>query len=178
MSSKEENVRNCEEKALLEAQNFSREHCMKSKTDSEFTRSSWRFSSRVERRKRQRRTNIQFLHHIHHSQPYLHLFPSAYTSLAPSTSAALLVSRNDVASSFKTWFASRQAPPDPLLHCIFQILTSPASDEGLSAALFALSLPLSERAALRDILPCLKFFDWAGGLPARVPRHAHLIIEQ
>ncbi|KAL2316918.1 hypothetical protein Fmac_030794 [Flemingia macrophylla] len=117
---------------------------------------------------------------------------AAYTSPAPSpspstpsTSAAFLVSRNDIASSFKAWFASRQAPPDPLLHCIFQILSSPASDEGLSAALSALSLPLSERfvirvlrhgAARRDILPCLKFFDWAGCQPGFHPTRATFVV--
>ncbi|KAG4962064.1 hypothetical protein AAZX31_14G038100 [Glycine max] len=102
-----------------------------------------------------------------------------YTSLASSSSSAstsFFISQNDVASSFKTWFASarqQQLPFDPLLNRIHQILSSP-DDEDFSAALSALRLPLSERLVLRvlchgvarrDILPCLKFFDWAGRQP-------------
>ncbi|KAG5053229.1 Pentatricopeptide repeat-containing protein, mitochondrial [Glycine soja] len=114
---------------------------------------------------------------------------AAYTSLASSSpsqstssssaSSSFLISQNDVASSFRSWFAAarkqhQQLPFDPLLNRIHQILSSPAGEEDFSAALSALRLPLSESlvlrvlrhgAARRNILPCLKFFDWAGHQP-------------
>jgi len=91
-----------------------------------------------------------------------------------STSNSFLLTQNDVASSFKTWFAARKLQLDPLVNRIYQILTASGDDDRLSAALSALSLPLSESlvlrvlrytAAHRDVLPCLKFFDWAGRQP-------------
>ncbi|KAK7372694.1 hypothetical protein VNO80_06081 [Phaseolus coccineus] len=108
-------------------------------------------------------------------------FHTACASLAsspspstPSTSNSSLLTQNDVTSSFKTWFATRKFQLDPLVYRIYQILTASGGDDDLSAALSALSLPLSEclvvrvlsyTAAHSAILPCLKFFDWAGRQP-------------
>ncbi|CAJ1971204.1 unnamed protein product [Sphenostylis stenocarpa] len=92
----------------------------------------------------------------------------------PSTSNSFLASQNDVAASFKTWFATRQLELDPLVHRIYEILAASGDNDDCSAALSYLSLPLSERFVLRvlrhgaacsEILPCLKFFDWAGRQP-------------
>ncbi|XP_052736426.1 pentatricopeptide repeat-containing protein At1g71210, mitochondrial isoform X2 [Vigna angularis] len=92
----------------------------------------------------------------------------------PSTSNSFQFTRKDVVSSFKTWFATRKVQLDPLVNRIYQLLTASADNEDLSAALSALSLPLSECLVLRvlrytathrDIFSCLKFFDWAGRQP-------------
>ncbi|XXG43718.1 hypothetical protein AAC387_Pa01g3696 [Persea americana] len=73
-----------------------------------------------------------------------------------------------IASPFKEWFRSR----DPtIFDLIFNILSSHHGDEG-AAALYRLRLRLSESFVLQvlarlhlrsraDVLPCLRFFDWA-----------------
>ncbi|TKY48526.1 pentatricopeptide repeat-containing protein isoform X1 [Spatholobus suberectus] len=66
-----------------------------------------------------------------------------------------------------TWFATCHLAVEPLLHYIYQILSSPSSSDFV-AALSALSLPLLEHLVLHvlrhditrhDILPYLKLFD-------------------
>ncbi|XP_057441479.1 pentatricopeptide repeat-containing protein At1g71210, mitochondrial-like [Lotus japonicus] len=126
-------------------------------------------------------------HHVTKHKPnslfssILTFFSNNHSSLSPSSppsslpSPSFTISKNDVADSFKTWFTTRHQSHDPLLLRVFQILSS---GDDFSAALSALSLPLSESFVLRvlshgggdgDILSCLKFFDWAG----RQPRFNH-----
>ncbi|XP_008453059.1 pentatricopeptide repeat-containing protein At1g71210, mitochondrial [Cucumis melo] len=79
----------------------------------------------------------------------------------------------EVASSFKEWFKSGSKP---LYGIIFQILRGDRDDQGMPSvpspadlALSRLGLRLNEAFVLdvlrygsKDILSCLKFFDWAG----------------
>ncbi|RYR00310.1 hypothetical protein Ahy_B07g088433 [Arachis hypogaea] len=83
------------------------------------------------------------------------------------------INQNDVASSVKDWFNTR----DPLITRIFQILSSTdsSSDAALDASLAALTLPrldesfiltvLHHGTAAAHVYPCLRFFDWAGRQP-------------
>ncbi|XVF07034.1 hypothetical protein REPUB_Repub06bG0102500 [Reevesia pubescens] len=102
---------------------------------------------------------------------------SSSSSLPPHR---LNVSAKDVVASFKDWFKSRNTA---LLDRIFSILNSQdqaASDDASTRhasdlALSHLNLRLSEsfvldvlsygRSSSKDVLSCLKFFDWAGRQP-------------
>uniref|UniRef100_A0A5B7CA36 Pentacotripeptide-repeat region of PRORP domain-containing protein n=1 Tax=Davidia involucrata TaxID=16924 RepID=A0A5B7CA36_DAVIN len=79
----------------------------------------------------------------------------------------------DVVLSFREWFNSRN---NPLIDRIFEILGANNGDDDLSRqsadiALSRLGLRLSEALVLevlnygKDVLSCLKFFDWAGRQP-------------
>ena len=74
----------------------------------------------------------------------------------------------DVVFSFKQWFKSSKNVL--LMDRIFRILAD-LSPEEADAALARLRLPLSERFVLdvlahgKDVLSCLKFFDWVGRQP-------------
>ncbi|XP_022743013.1 pentatricopeptide repeat-containing protein At1g71210, mitochondrial [Durio zibethinus] len=113
------------------------------------------------------------------SYSYSYLFLSQ--SLNQSLSAHRLnVSAKDVVSSFKNWF---KASNTALLDRIFSVLNSQdqaASDDASTRhaadlALSHLNLRLSEafvlevlsygRSSSKDVLSCLKFFDWAGRQP-------------
>ncbi|XAR59393.1 hypothetical protein NMG60_11015219 [Bertholletia excelsa] len=87
------------------------------------------------------------------------------------------VKSKDVALSFKQWFMSRK---NPLIDHIFDILgqeaaagVTAAEDESIATdfALAQLGLRLTEDLVLevlnygKDVLSCLKFFDWAGRQP-------------
>ncbi|XLS83973.1 hypothetical protein HN51_034139 [Arachis hypogaea] len=90
-------------------------------------------------------------------------------------SSSRKINQNDVASSIKDWFNTR----DPLLPRIFQILSSTDSssykDAALDASLAALTLPRLDESFVLTVLhhgttaahvyPCLRFFDWAGRQP-------------
>ncbi|XVF40854.1 hypothetical protein PTKIN_Ptkin01aG0149900 [Pterospermum kingtungense] len=102
--------------------------------------------------------------------------PSPIDSSSPHR---LNVTAKDVVASFKNWF---KAPNTALLDRIFTILNSqdPAASDDASTrhaadlALSHLNLRLSESFVLevlnygrssKDVLSCLKFFDWAGRQP-------------
>ncbi|KAB2093940.1 hypothetical protein ERO13_A02G106600v2 [Gossypium hirsutum] len=92
----------------------------------------------------------------------------------------LNLSAKDVVASLKDWF---KAPNTSLLDRIFSILISQdqaarddeSSRHAADLALSHLNLPLSEtfvlqvlsygRSSSKDVLSCLKFFDWAGRQP-------------
>ncbi|XP_057421647.1 pentatricopeptide repeat-containing protein At1g71210, mitochondrial-like [Lotus japonicus] len=131
-------------------------------------------------------STLKHHHHVTKHKPnslfssILTLFSNNCSSLSPSSSSSFpppsfAISKTDVADTINTWFTTRHQSQDPLLIRIYNILSS---DDDFSAALSALSLPLSETFVLRvlrhggddgDILSCLKFFDWAG----RQPRFYH-----
>ncbi|KAL3642876.1 hypothetical protein CASFOL_013691 [Castilleja foliolosa] len=74
----------------------------------------------------------------------------------------------DVVYYFREWFMSRN---QKLFDCIFEILRT-HEDASADAALSGLNLGLSEGLVLeifnydkKDVLSCLKFFDWAGRQP-------------
>ncbi|XWS65265.1 hypothetical protein CRYUN_Cryun05aG0078700 [Craigia yunnanensis] len=112
-----------------------------------------------------------------YSYSCLFLSPSPNDSSSPHR---LNVSAKDVVASFKNWF---KAPNTALLDRIFTILNSQdqAAPEDASTrhaadlALSHLNLRLSEtfvlevlsygRSSSKDVLSCLKFFDWAGRQP-------------
>lgn len=83
----------------------------------------------------------------------------------------------DVVLNFREWFKSRHNNINPLLETIFEILRSSegVEDQGsrteADLALSKLNLRLNERLVLdvlnygKDVLSCLKFFDWAGRQP-------------
>eukprot|EP00268_Persea_americana_P061604 TRINITY_DN7798_c0_g1_i12.p1 TRINITY_DN7798_c0_g1~~TRINITY_DN7798_c0_g1_i12.p1 ORF type:complete len:911 (+),score=135.23 TRINITY_DN7798_c0_g1_i12:6-2738(+) len=77
---------------------------------------------------------------------------------------------NAIASSFKEWFSSHNPT---IFDLIYKILSSPDEDAAIDTALsrFNLHLRLSETFVLQvlahlrsraEVLPCLRFFDWAG----------------
>lgn len=89
-------------------------------------------------------------------------------SIASSDHSLDLASSNAIASSFKEWFSSRNPTIFDLIH---KILSSPDEDAAIETALSRLDLRLDESFVLQvlfylrsraDVLPCLKFFDWAG----------------
>ncbi|XP_043721395.1 pentatricopeptide repeat-containing protein At1g71210, mitochondrial [Telopea speciosissima] len=97
---------------------------------------------------------------------------ACFHSLLPATVASERagdLQTKEVASSFKDWFRSRN---DALLDHIFEILSSQADDlvsrRSAESTLSCLGLRLSEEFVLKvlnhgkDVLSCLKFFDWAG----------------
>ncbi|MED6155343.1 hypothetical protein PIB30_004359 [Stylosanthes scabra] len=113
-------------------------------------------------------------------------FSSSFSSASASSSSSFHKKEipNDVASSFKAWFNTRHATRSTLITRIFQILSASDSssshnDAAVDASLSALPLPpLSEAfvlsvlhhgASAGHVLPCLRFFDWAG----RQPRFHH-----
>ncbi|KAK3036159.1 hypothetical protein RJ639_029896 [Escallonia herrerae] len=116
--------------------------------------------------------SVTTIHHHHHQNTFLLLFFStsttAYSSPPSTTAAAELLHAKDVALSFREWFKSAS---DPLFDRVFEILSAENDDEQLSIQLFRLNLRLNESLVLdvlsyrKDVLPCLKFFDWAGRQP-------------
>ncbi|XP_058085038.1 pentatricopeptide repeat-containing protein At1g71210, mitochondrial [Magnolia sinica] len=100
---------------------------------------------------------------------HLPFLPSIAPSVAPDNHH-LDLDPKDIASSFKEWFRSRDED-DSLFDLIFKILTT-HDDSAAGPALSRLGLYLSEPFVIRvlrhgrsDVLPCLKFFDWAGRQP-------------
>ncbi|KAL9660076.1 hypothetical protein QQ045_024887 [Rhodiola kirilowii] len=97
---------------------------------------------------------------------------SLFASTAPVVTANSTQSKSkDVAASFKDWFKSGK---NPLFDDIFRILAMYEDDNeprSLDSALEKLGLRLNERFVLdvlsygKDVLTCLKFFDWAGRQP-------------
>ncbi|CAA0810954.1 Pentatricopeptide repeat-containing protein [Striga hermonthica] len=95
------------------------------------------------------------------------LSPSSPNSTAPDGSQPE-VHPNEIVSYFREWFMSRKKPH---FDTVFEILRT---QEGSAAdsALSRLNLRLSEILILdvldygkKDVLSCLKFFDWAGRQP-------------
>ncbi|XP_057954354.1 pentatricopeptide repeat-containing protein At1g71210, mitochondrial [Malania oleifera] len=96
---------------------------------------------------------------------------AAHPFLPPAAPPAQINFRaKDVARSFKEWFKGQN---NALMDRIYSILgdhdeNDPSSRNAADAALSDLCLPLSERFVLdvlnygKDVLSCLKFFDWAG----------------
>ncbi|PHU11752.1 hypothetical protein BC332_18682 [Capsicum chinense] len=95
-----------------------------------------------------------------------------YPFLTPLSSNALLAFQlqpKDVVLSFKEWFATRK---NPIFDRIFEILRT-QDDITADIALSRFNLRLSEALVLhvlnyeknKDVLSCLKFFDWAGRQP-------------
>ncbi|KAL8209080.1 hypothetical protein R6Q57_008492 [Mikania cordata] len=94
------------------------------------------------------------------------IFPSSYSSPVKKLDA------QDVAVTFQDWFKSNR---NPFLDRIFEILSCHGENEDFvsqaDAALSRLNLRLTEALVLdvlyygKDVLSCLKFFDWAGRQP-------------
>ncbi|CAK9170756.1 unnamed protein product [Ilex paraguariensis] len=97
-----------------------------------------------------------------YSSSYKFLPPSS-TTLSPSIPGTPQLQASDVVLSFKEWFKTSSCA---LLSQIYKILA--AQDE---SALCRLKLRLCEALVLevlnygKDVLSCLKFFDWAGRQP-------------
>ncbi|XVE90761.1 hypothetical protein DITRI_Ditri20bG0103200 [Diplodiscus trichospermus] len=128
---------------------------------------------------------ITSIKHVSKSTSFL-LFKNRYSysysysscllvSPSPNSAHPLNLSAKDVVSSFKNWF---KPPTNAFLDRIFTILNSPndaSSTHSSELALSHLNLPLSEsfvlqvlsygRSSSKDVLSCLKFFDWAGRQP-------------
>ncbi|KAK9273789.1 hypothetical protein L1049_018599 [Liquidambar formosana] len=97
-----------------------------------------------------------------------------FLSLAPTADGISNLQASDVALSFKEWFKYRN---NALLDRIFEILDSHHEDDSsfpysnTDLALSQLGLRLSEGFVLevlkygKDVLSCLKFFDWVGRQP-------------
>ncbi|CAI9100756.1 OLC1v1037923C1 [Oldenlandia corymbosa var. corymbosa] len=84
------------------------------------------------------------------------------------TSSILQLQTSDILIPFKQWFLSRK---QPLFEQIFEILRRPDGAVSLDAELDRLNLRLTTSLVLdvlkygnseKDLLSCLKFFDWAG----------------
>ncbi|KAL6008292.1 hypothetical protein ACLOJK_033798 [Asimina triloba] len=89
-------------------------------------------------------------------------------SSAPAAAADIAVDPKDIADSFKEWFL-RRGEDTALFDRIFKILTTHDDAAAAGAALSGLNLRLTEHLVLgvlrhgrQQVLPCLKFFDWAG----------------
>ncbi|KAL8036026.1 hypothetical protein ABFS82_12G129600 [Erythranthe guttata] len=94
--------------------------------------------------------------------------PSASTNSITSNGSQSEMHRNDIVCYFREWFMSRKKP---LFDSIYEILRT---HDGAAAdiALSRFNLHLSETLILdvlnyekKDVLSCLKFFDWAGRQP-------------
>lgn len=95
---------------------------------------------------------------------------SSSTSSSSSSSSfprSISIPENDLVSTFKDWFWSSR---DPVYDAIFHILSTPEGPVA-DAKLCRLNLRLSESLVLdilrygksgKDVLACLRFFDWAG----------------
>ncbi|CAA0836851.1 Pentatricopeptide repeat-containing protein [Striga hermonthica] len=93
--------------------------------------------------------------------------PAALDIIAPDGSQPE-VQPKEVASYFRDWFMSRKKP---LFDSIFEILRA-QEESTIDSALSRLNLRLSEPLVLdvldygkKDVLSCLKFFDWVGREP-------------
>ncbi|XVE60929.1 hypothetical protein DITRI_Ditri06bG0000500 [Diplodiscus trichospermus] len=138
-------------------------------------------------------TSIKHLHvaksnplkYLSYSYSSLLVSPNHHSSSSSSSSSPpphlnLGPNPKDLVASFKNWFKPRNTA---LLDCIFRILNSqdqPSTDDASSRhsadiPLSHLTLRLSEAFVLdvlsyglsssKDVLSCLKFFDWAGRQP-------------
>ncbi|KAL2480272.1 Pentatricopeptide repeat-containing protein [Abeliophyllum distichum] len=104
----------------------------------------------------------------YYSNPFFPSSSKPTTSLQRGAGSPSELQLNDVVSCFREWFMSRN---NPLLDRIFETLR--AHDESAAdSALSRFNLHLSEALVLevlnyekRDVLSCLKFFDWAGRQP-------------
>ncbi|GER36081.1 pentatricopeptide repeat-containing protein, partial [Striga asiatica] len=95
------------------------------------------------------------------------LSPSSPNPTAPDGSQPE-VHPNEIVSYFREWFMSRKKP---LFDTVFEILRT-QEESAADSALSRLNLRLSEILILdvldygkKDVLSCLKFFDWAGRQP-------------
>ncbi|KAI3443542.1 hypothetical protein Pfo_000207 [Paulownia fortunei] len=97
-------------------------------------------------------------------------FAPSFCSSNPTTSNGSLseINHYDLVYYFREWFMSRKKP---LFDRIFEILRT-QDDSSAVSALSRLNLGLSETLVLdvlnyekKDVLSCLKFFDWAGQQP-------------
>ncbi|MED6114911.1 hypothetical protein PIB30_085138 [Stylosanthes scabra] len=119
---------------------------------------------------------------IHNSNNPSSFFSSAAAAASSHHDDTVVrkVTQNDVASSIKAWFNTRHVTRHTLITRIFQILSASDSssshnDAAVDAALDALTLPplnepfvltvLHHGASDGHVLPCLRFFDWAGRQP-------------
>lgn len=98
--------------------------------------------------------------------PATTVYPFLPSSLSLSSN---VLSTSDVVLSFKEWFMSRK---NPVFDRIFEILRT-QDDITVDIAMSRFNLRLSEALVLdvlnyeknKDVLSCLKFFDWAGRQP-------------
>ncbi|XP_016435291.2 pentatricopeptide repeat-containing protein At1g71210, mitochondrial [Nicotiana tabacum] len=101
--------------------------------------------------------------------PFLPSSVSVSSSNVLSTSRTIELQPKDVVLSFKEWFMSRK---NPVFDRIFDILKT-QDDITADISLSRFNLRLSEALVLdvlnyeknKDVLSCLKFFDWAGRQP-------------
>ncbi|GLT77824.1 hypothetical protein SLA2020_493810 [Shorea laevis] len=106
-------------------------------------------------------------------------YSSLLLARSPITSDAPKLNAQDIVASFKSWFKARESS---VADEIFTILTANEStQDGVTSthhdtdiALAQLNLRLTEKlvlevlshgASCKDVLSCLKFFDWAGRQP-------------
>lgn len=105
--------------------------------------------------------------------PHLYYYAASFSSTSTNSNTFLHGSTNLFVSSFKDWFKCRN---NAVLDQIFAILGTQvdedlASRRAADLALSQLGLRLSEAFVLevlsygKDVLACLKFFDWAGRQP-------------
>ncbi|KAL0426770.1 UNVERIFIED_CONTAM: Pentatricopeptide repeat-containing protein, mitochondrial [Sesamum latifolium] len=100
--------------------------------------------------------------------PSYPFFPSFSSSPITSNESQSEIHKNDVVHYFREWFMSRKKP---LFESIFEILRT-QDESSADSAISRLNLRLSETLVLdvlnyekKDVLSCLRFFDWAGRQP-------------
>ncbi|XP_020553804.1 pentatricopeptide repeat-containing protein At1g71210 [Sesamum indicum] len=104
-----------------------------------------------------------------HSPAAYPFSPSSNSSSSTTSNGSLSeINHEDLVYYFREWFMSRKKP---LFDRIFEILRT-QDDSSFDSALSRFNLGLSESLVLdvlnyekKDVLSCLKFFDWAGRQP-------------
>ncbi|KAL0333677.1 UNVERIFIED_CONTAM: Pentatricopeptide repeat-containing protein, mitochondrial [Sesamum angustifolium] len=100
--------------------------------------------------------------------PSYPFFPSFSSSPITSNESQSEIHKDDVVHYFREWFMSRKKP---LFDSIYEILRT-QDESSIDSAISRLNLRLSETLVLdvlnyekKDVLSCLRFFDWAGRQP-------------